>query len=512
MAPKNRAPAASDSEAKTAKKRKTEPATEAVPDTPFRDMVAHELERVPVPTPHGRALVDAQAGITEDGGLFAESPKDRAEDLSTAVVAPEEHAEEVLAAEEAPAAEAPKEHAEEAPAAEAPKEHAEEAPAAEAPEEHAEEAPAATKPAGPRVKLGDVGQSDALMKSLDSVLDLCCKCGREVDHAKCRVKCKSSGDVRSVTCNDCNCIMTMSQRKISASSDVALSKLNAEDSKSFFRRACDTKGLSDRFDWDKIRGCIIETMTDSVLTRKSVQWSDKYLPLSVWERKGFDHKRIEAAGKCFEDKVLGWVYAAPLCVVSREATREHCEQTVRQAERKFVAAAEDEEAKAELGGYATDHLAATASGQPPAPKNETPAKLKARLEREAAQRARAAEQEALKKAKAAKSLNDKCGTLAQKVVLALGPIAVSLEKSRKSAEFDNFPVILQERFDQQEPKIKEVLAESKEFTKKVTKANKKGEALTPLSITNEQLKTMVSDSRALLSHADQISKMFAGAN
>ena len=473
MAPKKVNPVRADAaEGSQSKKRRTELAIEvasnsvgaesepAMPkglDTPFMDTVDQELLQVPVPTPHGRALID---------GPFAEA---------------------VPAAEPTTVADASK--------------------------EHAEEAPAAKQPAGPRVKLGDIGQSDALVASLDSVPDLCTKCGRETDIVKCRVRSKTTGRC-TVTCNDCNSIMTMTSRKINPQSDVALSKLKAEDSMAFFRRACDTKGLGDRFDWEKIRGCIVETMTDSIVAKKSVTWSDKYLPLSVWERKGFDHKRIEAAGKCFEDKVLGWVYAAPLCVVSREATREHVEKTVRQAERKFVANAEDDDAKAELGDYATEHLAASgasSSGQSIPPKNETPAKLKARLEREAAQRAKAAEADATRKAKAARNQNDKGSSLANKISLALGPIAKDLEKSRKTAEFENFPQILKERFDQQEPKIKDSLAEAKEFSKKVTRASKNGEALAPLSITNDELKTMVSEARALLSNAEQLTKMLTGA-
>ena len=508
MAPKPVKPvvaAAVDNTSK-AKKRKTGHATEVAkeswgaaaesavrtgPDTPFVDMVDQELAQVPVPTPHGRALIDAPK-TTEEEDLFGpESPKDRSGDVPAAGLT---------------TAEAPREHAEEVPAAEP-------TTVADASKEHAEEPPAAKEPAGPRVKLGDVGQSDALVASLDSVAELCTKCGRETDILKCRVKTKSSGCC-TVICNDCNCIMTMTGRKINPQSDVALSKLKDEDSIAFFRRACDTKGLSGRFDWEKIRGCIIETMTDAIVTKKSVTWSDKYLPLSVWERKGFDHKRIEAAGKCFEDKVLGWVYAAPLCVVSREATREHVEKTVRQAERKFVANSEDDDAKAELGDYATEHLAASgagSSGHSIAPKNETPAKLKARLEREAAQKARAAEIEATKKAKAARSLNDKGKTLASRILLALDTIAKDFEKTRKTAEFDNFPLILKERFDQQEPKIKDSLAEAKEFNKKVTRASKNGEALAPLSITNDELKTMVSEARGLLSNAEQLAKMLTGA-
>lgn len=361
----------------------------------------------------------------------------------------------------------------------------------------------APAPAAPRTNLGEVGEFDAMMTMLDTVASQCIKCGREANVFKARVTSKGSGTTTKLVCNPCNAVMTMAGRKLDPNSKCNLKALNAEDSIKFFRNACDTKGLDGRLEWSKVRATLKETMVDRISSSKSVTWSDRYLPLPVWSKKGYDADRIEAAGKCFDDSVLGMVYAAPLCVVQRAATEEHVEQAIRDSQRSGTRADACEDP--DFDDFAgKDVVPAVATG-----KTETPLQQKARLQKEAQKEAQKQATTTAKQSAANVRQNNKNNSLGARCLAFLPDPLAKVIKCVNDSRFAAMPDILKNKIIDIVPKLTDAIKESKLMAKAVVKANKKGELLGDLPFESDDLKGMASDVKTLISHFENMAKMLS---
>ncbi len=61
-----------------------------------------------------------------------------------------------------------------------------------------------------------------------------------------------------------------------------------------------------QLDFQKIKGCLIDEMSEVEVHRQTTEMKSKFRPLSVWKTKGYDTDAIEARGEWREsDMSLG---------------------------------------------------------------------------------------------------------------------------------------------------------------------------------------------------------------
>ena len=61
----------------------------------------------------------------------------------------------------------------------------------------------------------------------------------------------------------------------------------------FYRRAGQCVTLSGKLEFEKIRGCLIDEISELERHVQETKMKGKYLPLSVWKSKGYDVQPIE---------------------------------------------------------------------------------------------------------------------------------------------------------------------------------------------------------------------------
>ena len=80
-------------------------------------------------------------------------------------------------------------------------------------------------------------------------------------------------------------------------SKVGFKDLSLEQTTEFFQRAGKMETHHGLLNWSKVKGLLVDKLTEVELHRQKVKVSGKFLPLSVYETKGYDTKVIEATAE-----------------------------------------------------------------------------------------------------------------------------------------------------------------------------------------------------------------------
>jgi hypothetical protein len=150
---------------------------------------------------------------------------------------------------------------------------------------------------------------------------LCLRCGYEVDPFRAQLKSKSS-QKESYICNNCNAKATMLSRTTTWPLPEFL-QLSQDEQQKFWRECHALNGAP------AIKALLTNTIVQSQSNSIQANLGGEYLPLSVWQTKGFDIADIEAKCKdTMQHPVLGKVYRVPLLALSRVASHETVRKNV----------------------------------------------------------------------------------------------------------------------------------------------------------------------------------------
>ena len=102
----------------------------------------------------------------------------------------------------------------------------------------------------------------------------------------------------------------------------------------FFQKAGELCEKYGRLEWSHVKGLLQDKLVEQEMLKQTVAVHGKFLPLSVWEQKGFDTERIKQNAEKQRSDIFDWVYHVPILEISHEKVTEKVRQRLLQAERK----------------------------------------------------------------------------------------------------------------------------------------------------------------------------------
>lgn len=191
----------------------------------------------------------------------------------------------------------------EGPAAQSTPEEALEVPAVEDPKTKA-------SPASPAPSASSSLQSKpveafnwALLKETSSD-SYCSACKKPVPADPTRVI-RKKGHVQ-LQCRTCHNITSLLYRRMDMKALSDWKDFTPAQTQSFFQRAGQCVSGNGQLDFQKIKGVLVDEMSEVEVHRQTTEMKSKFLPLSVWKTKGYDTEAIEARGEWREsDMSLG---------------------------------------------------------------------------------------------------------------------------------------------------------------------------------------------------------------
>ena len=158
-------------------------------------------------------------------------------------------------------------------------------------------------------------RGDVLAREMDSSAPICSKCNYPISEIfRSKFVGKKRGEHKFI-CRTCNNCVSMLYRKLNlnvlSGAGLALDDLGAE-AEMFFRTAAEQCTIGGELKWALLKEHLCQTLSKKKVNKESIVLSTKELPLSVWEKKGFDIERIRACGQRKDHPVFGEVWAVPL--------------------------------------------------------------------------------------------------------------------------------------------------------------------------------------------------------
>lgn len=346
-----------------------------------------------------------------------------------------------------------------------------------------------------------VGQKTMTGQSADGVkvrpnAPLCTCCGYPCDPLKAVLKTKATEMHHAkFTCKCCNSVQTMVNRNLKPG---AMDKLSEEKKAEFFRAASKTAD-GGRFKYSLVRGVFKQMLTTQTVEEHKKQVKSEFLPLAVWEKRGFDSQLILAYDHYEWNPAAGWCYACPIKTVSWSVAEQEVETYIMNAERtlsKRKRAEGDSEAKADVEDLEMeeDDVAPTPAPKAAVTLEETPAQKKARhkTESQAAKAEQMKSQQAERKLeKEIKQHNSKMQILASRAITVLSMPCDNLCKAMKADGYAILPDFIKQKVEKTKEAACGNLQEAEGIMKKVKMAAKKNERMSDLSFTASDLAQLV---------------------
>ncbi len=161
-------------------------------------------------------------------------------------------------------------------------------------------------------------------KNMQSQLDevdsrpLCVKCRYPVVDVFRARKWGKQKDTQLPTfcCRVCNNAMTQMSKNLNLAeledAGLSLASLPAAEITAFYAKVYEQHGNNEELSWAALKELLIESLTQSRLSRSRVRMDNEELPLSVWKTRGFDIDQIQQSGTSSPHPVFGEVWSVPL--------------------------------------------------------------------------------------------------------------------------------------------------------------------------------------------------------
>ena len=354
--------------------------------------------------------------------------------------------------------------------------------------------------------------SSASGLSLDPAVPLCVKCQYPTEplNAVIRVKASQSAAAKYI-CRPCNSVVTMLARKCQNQKALNLKCWTPEHQVTFWRNASSSKDESGRLNYSKLRGLIVETLTERKMTEVRQSVSAEALPLNVWRQRGFDVDLIVKYNRKEWNDACGWCYEVPLKQTQWLEIKQSVEETMLHAEKNVSNNAASETANdldfAEPNeSHAVNRKRNNDDSGDEASVEQRPTR-RANADK-AAQKAKDKEKQKMKESAAIKKRNQQLHGLASKAVTSISVYLTTVESLKSGKMFAEAPKFLQEALTTCLSESKVYLAESDQVLKSLKKSAKTGSALPELSFDATQLAATVKSMKGVINDFKNFSKMF----
>ena len=370
-------------------------------------------------------------------------------------------------------------------------------------------------------------QSESAVSALsaEDMRPLCMKCKWPTDimNSICKHKASATAHAKFI-CRVCNNCQTMLNRNLKLDGSLSMNTWTPEKQIEFWRKANKSADSTGRLQYSAIRGFLKDSLISQELEETSKQVSSEFLPLSVWETKGYDITLIAKYDQKEWNPACGWVYAVPIKKLTWSQVSRTIEEGILSSERAVKTSK-----KALPPGEDGEELAFEDSlPETPAPRgapsvNETPADKKAREKLESKEKAAAARaeaqaakaaqqqqlQEAARQSKAVQQHNNKIQILASKATTFLTADVTALESAMKGKAFAQAPDFVKEKCESAVTTAKEYLSQADKALKSVKAAAKKGTKLDALSFENADLQPLQKRLASSNSDLKKLEKVFS---
>lgn len=169
------------------------------------------------------------------------------------------------------------------------------------------------------------------LKHSSSLQQYCTRCQQQV--------CPSSATVirkkrhSSMQCQQCHNTLTLMYKRWD------MSKLNFremadEEQVDFFRKAKELTAGGKRLEFGKVKALLMRKMIEVERNTTETAVKGKFLPLSVWEKKGFDVGAIQQKAEQQKSDLFGVVYRVPILEINYGHIEESVRESILQAERR----------------------------------------------------------------------------------------------------------------------------------------------------------------------------------
>lgn len=158
----------------------------------------------------------------------------------------------------------------------------------------------------------------------------CTRCQQPVEGAASTRSSKKSHS--RLCCKVCHNVVSMLYKRWDMSK-LNFKDMSADDQVDFFRKVKEMTAGGDNITVGKIRTLLTKKMVEvKNVTERAVR--GKFLPLSVYEKKGFDLKPIMEKAERQKSDLFGTVYRVPILEINHAHLEESVRETILSAERK----------------------------------------------------------------------------------------------------------------------------------------------------------------------------------
>ena len=231
-----------------------------------------------------------------------------------------------------------------------------------------------------------------------------------------------------------------------------------------------------------VRGLLLDKLVEQETHQVKTTVGGKFLPLSVYEKKGFNTKVIEETAEKQKSDMFGYVYRVPILEVKHSKIEEEVRTRLLEAERRIgkrkatKKAAKEDESDEEIDVKEWQSIDSSSDDEGRKHKGKSRGGTKAKA---ASKKSKVSKEE---QAQAKKANNEILGA-ARKGLRLLEPVLKEAKKACKSA---NCTQDLKDESDA----IASVVKECKNITQKHQQASKDGVTLKALSLEMPQIKEL----------------------
>lgn len=161
--------------------------------------------------------------------------------------------------------------------------------------------------------------------------EYCSHCGCPVESVPGKVVRKKSHT--AVACKSCHNVTTLLYRNFDMKA-LGFKEMPEADIRDFFVMAKDALGSTGKLDAGKVKSLLTTKMIQVAKNEKETAVLGDYLPLSVYEKRGYDTKNIEAKAEKMESDLFGWVYRVPTLSVNYRHVEQEVKETIKEATRR----------------------------------------------------------------------------------------------------------------------------------------------------------------------------------
>lgn len=161
--------------------------------------------------------------------------------------------------------------------------------------------------------------------------EYCSHCGCPVESVPGKVVRKKSHT--AVACKSCHNVTTLLYRNFDMKA-LGFKEMPEADIRDFFQQAKDALGSTGKLDAGKVKSLLTTKMIQVAKNEKETAALGDYLPLSVYEKRGYDTKNIEAKAEKMESDLFGWVYRVPTLSVNYRHVEQEVKETIKEATRR----------------------------------------------------------------------------------------------------------------------------------------------------------------------------------